>query len=173
MRSLSIVALSAAALSFACTETATGPDLVGVWQVTAHTENNTGCTPGPAVVDPPYLEFTQQELFGQTYFQWAPCTSPTTCEMPNGLFGLSYAAPIPDGWEAQIYITSGDMTACTLGATVSTAVVGADGTLTITTRISERTGVTGTACETDEAQAALEANQMTCIGLEVITASRI
>lgn len=158
-------------LAAACTETADGPDLVGVWRVTSHTDNPSGCTPGPAVTDPPYLEWHRETLFGQVYYQWAPCATPTTCDSTS-LFSLSYAKPISDGYEASIYTSSGDMTSCVLGATVSTAVVAADGTLTIEIRHSHKDGVTGTACTTDEAQAALEAGQLTCGELEVLTAVR-
>ncbi|MBK9037403.1 MAG: hypothetical protein IPL61_40200 [Myxococcales bacterium] len=172
MRSLPVLTLSFVALTIGCVETATGPDLVGVWQVTAQTENPTGCTPGPAVTGPPYIQFTQEELFGQTFFQWAACTSPTTCEMPNPLFDLAYAKAIAGGFEAQAYTASGDATACSLGAVVSTAIVAADGALTIETRTLTKSDVTGTTCQTEEAQAALNAGQLTCGSLAVLTATR-
>lgn len=168
MRLTTVVCL---ALLAACTETSDGPDLVGVWRVTSHSENTTGCTPGAAVTDPPYIKFSRETLFGQVYFQWAPCTTPDTCEMTS-LFDLSYAKAIPGGYEAQIYVASGDATACSLGATVSTAIVADDGTLTIETRTNTKDGVTGTACTTDEAKTALDAGQLACAGLEVMTAVR-
>ena len=164
-------ALACLALMIACPETSEGPALVGVWRVTSHTENTAGCTPGAAVTDPPYIQFSRETVFGQEYFQWAPCTTPTMCETTS-LFDLSYAKAIPGGYEAQIYVASGDATACALGATVSTAVLAADGTLTIETRSSTKDGITGTACTTDEAKAALDAGQLTCAGLEVMTAVR-
>jgi len=169
MRLIAVACLAVAAA--ACTETYQGPDLAGVWRVTGHTQNTTGCTPGDAVTEPPYLRFSEETVFGQTYYQWAPCTSPTTCEMTT-LGSLAYGKAIPNGYEAQAYAQSGDATACTLGATVSTAVLGDDGALTIETRVLTKTGITGTACTLAEAQAALDAGQLGCVGLEVMTATR-
>lgn len=166
-----LTAFTCLAVAAACTETSEGPDLTGLWRVTSHTENTTGCTPGAAVTDPPYIQFSRETLFGQEYFQWAPCSAPGTCETTS-LFDLSYAKAIPGGYEAQIYVASGDATACSLGATVSTAIVADDGSLTIETRINTKDSITGTACTTDEAKAALDAGQLACAGLEVMTAVR-
>ena len=38
------------------------------------------CFPGAVVTDPPYIQFTRETLFGQEYYQWAPCSGPGTCE---------------------------------------------------------------------------------------------
>jgi hypothetical protein len=168
-RLLVVLGLSTA---LACTETADGPDLTGVWRITSHSENTAGCTPGAAVTDPPYIQFTKETLFGQEFYQWAACTSPTTCDEPNGLFGLAYAKAIDNGWEAQIYIASGNMANCSLGATVSTAVVGGDGGLTIETRAHEKTDVSGLMCDADEAKAAFDNSELTCASFEVMTAVR-
>ncbi len=50
--------------------------------------------------------------------------------------------------------------------------LGDDGALTIETRVLTKTGITGTACTLAEAQAALDAGQLGCVGLEVMTATR-
>lgn len=167
MRSFTPTITALAALAFAslalggCTETADGPDLVGVWQVTAHTHDDAGCGEGTIETDPPYIQFTRESILGQEFFQWAACTSPTACAEPNPLFDPSYGTAITDGWEAKIFTKSGDTAGCILGAVISTAVVGADGSLTVDTRLHS-TEVTGTTCTLAEAEAAYDGGRMTC-----------
>ena len=174
MRLLSTTTLTLATLTLAlagCTETADGPDLTGLWQVTAHTHDDAGCGEGMVETDPPFIQFTKEELFGQEFFQWAPCTAPGACAEPNALFDPAYAAAIADGWEARLYVSSGDAAGCALSAVISTAVVGADGVLTVDTR-GHSVDVTGTACDVDEAEDAYAAGSMTCNNRDRMIAAR-
>jgi hypothetical protein len=172
-RSIWLLAPALAATLAACTETADGPDLTGVWRVTVHTQNPTGCTAGPAVTDPPYIKFTRENLFGQKYYQYVDCSDAgTTCDPSNGLFGLAYAQSIPDGWQAEIYVASGDTAHCSLSGTISTAIVGADGSLAIDTRESGISDVAVSACTTDEAKARLAAGSLPCVSSEQLSAVR-
>jgi hypothetical protein len=174
-RSICLLApvLTAALGLAACTETSDGPDLTGVWRVTAHNANTTGCTAGPAVVDPAFIKFTQESIFGQKYFQYVGCSDAgTTCDASNGLFGLSYATSIPDGWQAELYVSSGDTAHCSLTATLSTAVVGADGSLAIETRQSLAADIAVSACTTEEAKARLKNGTLMCASFETISAVR-
>lgn len=171
-RSLAFLVPALAALLAGCTETADGPDLTGVWRVTLHTENTAGCTPGATLTDPAYLKFSKESIFGQEYFQYVGCSDAgVTCEPSNGLFGLSYASPITDGWQAEIYSSSGDPAHCSMTATVSTAVVRGGG-LTIETRSSVASDVAVTDCSPDEAKARLAAGTLTCERFEQFTAVR-
>ncbi len=146
-------------------------DLLGVWQVTAHTDNQTGCeAEGPPVVDPPFIKFVEGEFFGQEYAQYVACTTPATCEDPGGLFGgLLYAEEIDGGVRAVIYSASGSPADCLLAATVSDATV-VGGALTIETRRRSQDNVTDSSCDADDAQA--RAASLPCDGYEVIEGAR-
>lgn len=146
-------------------------DLLGVWQVTAHTDNETGCdVEGPAVVDPPYIKFVEGSFFGQEYAEYVPCTDPATCEEGGGLFfGLLYAEEIDGGVRAVIYAASGAPADCLLSGTVSDAVLRA-GELRIETRHRSQDNVTDSSCDADDAQSRF--NSLPCTGLEVLTGQR-
>lgn len=145
-------------------------DLLGVWQVTSKTQNDTVCdTEGPAVADAaPYLKFVEGEFFGQEYAQYVECSDAgTTCEDPGGLFGgLLYAEEISGGVRASIFAAShgGDPNDCLLSGTISDATI-SGGMLRIETRHRTEDNVSGTACESDDAQARFA--QMPCSGYEV------
>ena len=172
-RSIAFLVPALAVLLAGCTETADGPDLTGVWRVTLHTENTAGCTPGAALTDPAYLKFSKESIFGQEYFQYVGCSDAgITCDAGNGLFDLSYATSIPDGWQAEIYSSAGDPAHCSMTATVSTAVVGRDGALTIETRSSTAADIAVTDCSPDEAKARLAAGTLTCERFEQLSAVR-
>lgn len=170
------LALSLVALG-ACGGEEEGPDLTGVWRVGSHLRNETGCTPGPAVTDPPYIKFTREEFFGQKYFVYVDCNDAagTDCEPSSGIFGLPYSDPIPDGYEAEVYTSSGGGAVdCALGAIISTAIVDRSGGLTIDTR-QYSTNVAGLSeddCNPDEAQARQEAGSLTCDTFEQLAALR-
>jgi hypothetical protein len=148
-------------------------DLLGVWQVTAHTENTTGCdVEGPAVAEPPYIKFVEGELFGQEYAEYVACTDPATCDEPGGLFfSLLYAEEISGGVRAVIYGAShgGDPNDCLLSGTISNATITA-GALRIETTHKSEEHVSGTACDSDDAKARWDT--MPCTGYEVIAGVR-
>jgi hypothetical protein len=164
--------IAAAALAAGCG----GPpyeDLLGVWQVTAHTENTTACGEGPAVTEPPYIKFVEGEFFGQEYAEYVSCTDPATCEEPGGLFfGLLYAEEIDGGARAQIYAASygDDPNMCLLSGAISDATI-AGGTLHIETTRKSQDNVSGTACESDDAKSRWDS--LPCTGYEVIEGTRV
>lgn len=170
------LATALAALSLAgCGDSDDGPDLTGVWTVTAHTANDTGCTPGAEVLDPPYIKFTRETIFGQSYYTFVGCqdVEGTTCE--GSLFGGFYAEAIENGWRSAAYIAAGDDANCSLSAQISDAVVQADGALLIESRTSESVAgpVPAGTCTTDEAEARLKAGTLTCARFESMTAQRV
>src|SRR5689334_18656875 len=80
-----------------------GDDVLGVYQTTLHTRNDTGCMPGAAVADPPYFSFDYfGELNGSHLYEVKGCTSSdaTTCadaiafvaDAPVGVFAFHQAA---------------------------------------------------------------------------------
>ncbi|HUQ05903.1 MAG TPA: hypothetical protein VM261_25550 [Kofleriaceae bacterium] len=144
-------------------------DLLGVWQVTSKTENDTVCdTEGAAVTDAaPYLKFVEGEFFGQEYAQVVDCTDAVTCEEAGGLFGgLLYAEEISGGVRATIYSAShgGDPNDCLLSGAISDATV-SGGMLRIATRRRSQDNVSGTACDSDDAKDRFDS--MPCTGYEV------
>lgn len=163
--------IAAAALAGGCGKPY--DDLLGVWQVTAHTQNETGCdVEGPAVAEPPYIKFVEGEFFGQEYAEYVACTDPATCEEPGGLFfSLLYAEEISGGVRAVVYAAShgGDPNDCLLSGTISDATV-AGGALRIETTRRSQDNVSGTACDSDDAKARFDS--LPCAGLEVIAGVR-
>jgi hypothetical protein len=149
-----------------------GEELLGVWAVTSHTENDLGCdVEGAAVADPAFIKFVEGSFFGQDYYEYVACTDAggAACEEPGFLFGLLYAEPIDGGMRAAIYAASGSPDDCLLSATVSDAVV-AGAALRIETRRRVQDNVTGTRCDADDAQA--RAGSLPCDGLEVLVGAR-
>lgn len=148
-------------------------DLLGVWQVTAHTENAAGCdAEGPAATDSsPYIKFVEGSFFGQEYAEYLACTDAgTTCDEPGGLFGLLYAEEISGGMRAQIYASSGSPEDCVLSGTVSDAVI-RGGELRIETRSRSLDNVTDSSCDPDDTQARWD--DLPCNRYEVIVGVRI
>lgn len=149
-----------------------GEELLGVWQVTTHTRNDTSCdAEGPPLGDPPFIKFISGEFFGQEYLEYVACTDAAgmACEEPGGLFGLLYAESIDDGMRAAIYSASGTASDCLLSSTISTATVTAAG-LRIETRHRLEDNVSNTACDADDAEA--RGTSMPCVELEVLTGTR-
>jgi hypothetical protein len=149
-------------------------DLLGVWQVTSRTENETVCgTEGPPITDgAPYLKFVEGEFFGQEYAQIVDCTDAATCEEAGGLFGgLLYAEEISGGVRASIYSAShgGDPNDCLLAGAISDATI-SGGMLRIETTRRSQDSVSGTACDSDDAQSRFDA--MPCSGYEVTLGTR-
>lgn len=147
-----------------------GDELLGVWQVTAHTLNDTSCdAEGPALSGPPFIKFIEGEIFGQDYLEYVACTDAagTSCDEPGGLFGLLYAESIDDGMRAAIYAASGTSSDCLLSSTISTATVSGTA-LRIETRHRLQDNVSNTACDADDARG----TSMPCVELEVITGAR-
>jgi hypothetical protein len=151
-----------------------GDALLGMWQVTAHTANETSCdAEGPAVAEPTFIKFIEGDFFGQEYLEYVACTDATgaTCDEPGGIFfSLLYSESIDDGMRAEIFASSGTADDCLLSATTSDATVSGS-TLRIETRHRREDNVTGTACTPDDAQA--RADSMPCAGLEVLTGARL
>ncbi len=103
-----------------------GDELLGVWQVTAHSRNQAGCdAEGAAVAEPAYIKFIAGSFFGQDYVEYVDCTDAAgaACDGPGGLFGLLYAESIDGGMRAAIHAASGSAADCLLSSTVSDAVV--------------------------------------------------
>lgn len=149
-----------------------GEELLGMWQVTAHTENPAGCeAEGPAVTDPPFIRFAEGSFFGQDYFEYVACrdAAGADCDPSAGLFTLLYAEPVAGGMRAAIYAASGSSDDCLLAATISDAVVTA-GALRIETRRRHQDGVTDSACDADDAEA--RAATLPCTELEVLVGQR-
>ena len=149
-------------------------DLLGVWQVTAHTDNPTGCdAEGPTVPDPPYIKFIEGEFFGQEYAEYVDCTDAgVTCEESGGIFGaLLYAEEIDGGVRASIFAAShgGDPDDCLLSGTISDATV-SGGVLRIETRHRSQDSVSGTACDSDDAKDRF--SSLPCTGFEVLAGAR-
>jgi hypothetical protein len=150
---------------------APGAELVGVWQVTSHTRNENGCgAEGPTVLGPAFIKFVEGQLAGQRYLEVVGCqdAAGTTCDSTGGSL-LFYAEPIPAGLRASVFIASGTPSDCFLSALASDATV-AGTSLRIETRQREEDGVTGTQCETDDAEA--RQATMPCISFEVLTGLR-
>jgi hypothetical protein len=167
MRTVSLMIVVATGV--ALTACGGGVDLSGMWQVTAHTLNDTACDmPGPAVADPPYIRFEEGNLFGVKYFQYGDCTDATeaSCDGGGGLFGLLYSEEIDNGWQAQIYVASGQPGNCFLSSTLSTALV-EEGVLSIETRSSEMDNVDTPCADADEAK-----REMPCVQLEMLSGVR-
>jgi len=147
-------------------------DLLGVWRVTAHTENEAGCDgEGPAVAGPPYIKFIEGSFFGQEYAEYIACADAgTMCDEPGGLFGLLYAEEISGGVRAQLYASSGSPEDCVLSGTVSDATV-QGGQLRIETRSRSQDNVTDSSCDPDDTEARWA--DLPCTRYEVIVGARI
>ena len=109
----------------------------------------------------------------QTATDTASPTAPVTTvlERLSGVAAGTSAAPgDPVPGPTHFAVTVSPVTAD--GQDLTYSVVADDGTLTIETRVNTKDSITGTACTTDEAKAALDAGQLTCGSLEVMTATR-
>ena len=94
IRAIVLVLLGAAACGGRTQE-----PLLGVWQVTAHTHNPTGCaTPGPAAAVPPFVQFVVSDVDGQQVLELVDCTSAAACATSAGLSGRLFTAAGP--WPA-------------------------------------------------------------------------
>lgn len=171
-----LVRLATAAIlaPLALTTAACGDDpspLLGVWQVTAHTENPAGCdAEGPAVAEPPFIKFIEGEFFGQEFVERVDCTSATMCDEGGNLFGELYTESIDGGLRSSIYASSGDSTACVLSGSRSDATI-ANGALRIETRRYASGTLTGVTCEPETAEAML--TTLPCVELEVMTGTKV
>lgn len=151
------------------------PDIRGMWQVATHTENTSACdAEGPAVVDPPYINFVRESFFGQSWLTYESCDDPagTSCT-GGGLFSIAYFDEIEDGYRAEVTSSSGSGTSCSLSYVESTAIVQEDGSLRIETRSKSETITVASSdeCTIDEARA--RKATMPCRNFEVITATRV
>jgi hypothetical protein len=148
-------------------------DLSGAYSVDAHLTDPEACENAAPVEDSPglSLRFTEQDLLGQTYFEWDWCADATgdSCEEFSG-FSL-YGEPIDGGWESRITLSSYGTSECTVGMIRSTATLEGDHLL-IETRNHIGTFVTDTAgCQpelADERQ-----GELACVQLEVIEATAL
>lgn len=166
----SAVGLLAIALA-ACGGDTVDP-LLGVWQVGVHTRNDSGCdTAGPAVTDPPYVQFQMSLVEGQEVMELVDCSAPGMCEASGGLAGRLYTEELPDGsLRAEVYTAFGDTTACALAALRSDAVLDATGTLAVETRTYELRDVSGVVCDGATAERML--STLPCLDLDAFTATR-
>lgn len=158
----------------ACTDTDTGPDVTGVWAVTAHTQNPTGCGAGDVVTDPPYIKFTREEILGQHFYAYADCVDAgINCEQGGGLFGLSYTEGNPDGWRHDSYGSVPSGTGCVLSHTVSDLVVTGQ-SLTIDTKGYELTDdtIAEDDCSLETARSKFAAGALGCTSAETLAATR-
>ena len=144
--------------------------LLGVWQVTAHTHNSTGCAAeGPAVVEPPYVEFVMSAIEGQQVLELVDCTTPAACAASAGLRGRLFTDPVAGGRRSSVFVSFGDSALCTLAARRADAVIAADATLRVETRRFEAKDLTAVVC--DDATAAGMLPALPCAELDVLTAT--
>ena len=169
-RQATSIALLTLALG-ACSDGLEGPDVLGVWRVTAHTDNTAGCSAGPAVTDPPFIQFTKEKFFGVEYLTYGPCSDATTCE-PDG-FGHIFATPITDGYASESYSAfRGSGPDCALGAALSQLVV-SGGTMAIKNRSYGMTeALTADQCTSDAAKQRYQAGTLPCLSFESLTTVR-
>ena len=152
----------------ACGGTATEP-LLRVWQVDAHTRNDTGCAAaGAAVATPAFVEFQLSIVEAREVIELVDCTAPGACAASAGVSGRLYDDQLPTGRRAQFFTAFGDASRCALGGFRSDAVIGADGTLRIESRTYETRDLSGVLCEGRTAEQMF--GSLTCRGLDVITA---
>lgn len=169
MRGAGLLVIATLGLS-ACGGAAVDP-LLGVWEVGAHTRNDAGCAAeGPAVTDPPYVQFQASDVEGQQVVERVDCTGPAMCEASHGLAGLLYTEQLEGGLRAEVFTAFGDPTACALAARRSDALIAADGTLRVETRRYEQRDVSGVVCDGATAERML--SSLTCLELDVFTAQR-
>jgi hypothetical protein len=145
-------------------------DISGLYEVTAHTLNEASCdTEGAPVDEPPYFSIEKDEFFGQTFYVYNDCTSPSPDDCTGfGLFGRSFTQPISDGWKGQVSTSSGSGGQCYLSFRQMSAVFQPDGSLRIEDRMwQEQAELSEDRCDTDEAEA--RGSSMPCAHFEVIS----
>ena len=146
--------------------------LLGVWQVTSHTHHAAGCDgPGAPATEPPYIQFQVSDVAGQDVLELVDCSSPTACEVSQGLQGRLYTEAVPGGFRAQVFVAAGDSAACALGARRSDALVAADGTLRVETRSYELRDVSGVVCEGGTARRMF--GSLPCLDLDIVVATHL
>lgn len=144
--------------------------LLGVWQVTAHTHNPTGCgAEGPAAAVPPFVQFVVSDVDGQQVLELVDCTTAAACATSAGLRGRLFTELVDRGRRSSVFVAFGDSARCTLAARRVDAVIAADGTLRVETRRYEAKDLTAVVC--DEATAARMLPQLPCAELDVLTAT--
>lgn len=162
------LAMSVLGVLAACGGTATEP-LLGVWQVDAHTRNDTGCAAeGAAVAEPAFVQFQLSTVEAREVIELVDCTAPGACAASAGGSGRLYDDELATGRRAQFFTAFGDADRCALGAFRSDAVIGADATLRIESRTYETRDLSGVLCEGRTAE--LMFGSLTCRGLDVIGA---
>ncbi len=170
MRRQATILVLALALG-ACSDSLDGPEVVGVWRVTAHTENNAGCTVGAAVTDPPFIEFSKENILGVEYLTYASCTDAATCQDP-GFLGYQFTTAVTDGYEGRGHSAIPGNPECALGASFSQLLV-RSGTMTIENRTYGTTEVLSEPqCTLDEARRRDQAGSLPCLSFESFTAVR-
>jgi|GEM_PF-2969846 len=171
MRPVFAFAFVTLALGACTTGDLDGPDVVGVWRVTAHTKNTQGCTVGPALTDPPFIKFTKENLAGLEYLVYAPCSDATTCESSD--FGPAFTEPNGNGYTFTNASKLFTGSTCTLGGERSSLTVGADGAMAIEHRnFGIDTELTEAQCTVEEARSRLQAESLPCRDLETLAAVR-
>ncbi len=149
------------------------PDLTGMYQATYHTANDQDCTvEGPAVTEPPFFRFAEEEFFGQTYFQLSLCSGADEATCTGFAGSFLFAEPIDGGYRARYSSSSEGIDSCLLGYGVGTAVQEDDGVRVELRSYGEDVlGLTGDACSTDEAESRGES--MPCESFEVMVGTLV
>jgi hypothetical protein len=164
--SLTILAIASLAAS-GCSDDV---DLSGTYAVNLHRVDDSGCSAGTVVADsPPYIRFTQEEFFGQEYYEWNWCTDSSDASCLDASGYSLYGEPISGGWKSELTFSSWFGTDCSVGSSTSTAVLEQE-VLRIETR--HRQGmfqIEEGDCEPELAEE--RADEMTCVQLETIDAA--
>ena len=148
-------------------------DLVGMYQVTTHTENEASCdVQGAAVEEDPYFRLSAQDVFGYTVLVLDTCTSadPTSC---TDLGVFSSFNQQGGEWVQEMSVSSGGGS---YGPCLLTWMRGtlseAAGTVTIERRTySEEDTLTEEECDPDTAEA--RGDSMPCTRYEVLAGARL
>ncbi len=146
--------------------------LLGVWTVASHTHGDAGCAAqGPAVADPPFVQFQRSDVLGQEVVELVDCTTPTSCAASAGLAGRLFTESLPaGGLRAEVFTSFGGEADCALAASRTDAVVADDDSLRIEARTYETRDLSGVVCAPATARALFAS--LTCKTLDVLTAVR-
>ena len=174
MRITSTIGLIAAIISIAACGGSSSSDLAGVYQITHHTINETGCDQeGPESTGYSHFQLSPEEFFGQDLLSFGECqsASPDTC---SGLGLFSGYIEMGDEWVSEISSSSGGGSlACLLGFSLSTITETGVGELRIESRRHSDTddALSEDQCSTDEAS--LRGSDMPCDRFEVIVGTLV
>jgi hypothetical protein len=164
------VGLLACALAACGDDGSSAEDLAGVYEVTAHAINSTGCgnATEPPNDDYSHFSLTPGDFLGQDYVSFGECTSADYADCND--FGLFSAfIEIGGDWKNEIHSSSGGGGfTCSLGKVDGVMTVGEDGSIHIETRLynEDVEGLTEEECDPDEAER--RGTDMPCTELDVV-----